>query len=208
MECFESAWALPRGTTKGECEAAAAPREVSLVSQASKQVYRRQVRGGDRYDGHGIKGSREVSAHVSSVRGQPCSLPSTQNRHGSHQAPAGQGPVADSHRSRAGDLARNRVQGRGEHDGQCMRPIDQVPVRARERRHRSRGAPPGGGPFALRAISTRSGRIKPTVSCLTVYPHEPRSRTLWRANHPRRVGRKPGRSTGFQAERADEAEFT
>ena len=37
--------------------------------------------------------------------------PPTQDRHGSHQASAGHGPVADGHRPRAEDLTWNRVQG-------------------------------------------------------------------------------------------------
>ena len=45
------------------------------------------------------------------------SRPPTQHRYGSHQASAGQGPVADGNRPRAEDLTRNRLQGQSGHDG-------------------------------------------------------------------------------------------
>ena len=47
------------------------------------------------------------------------SRPRTQNRHGSHQASTGHGPVADGHRPRTGDLARNRLYGQGGHRVHC-----------------------------------------------------------------------------------------
>ena len=40
-----------------------------------------------------------------------------QDRHGSHQASADHGPVADANRPRAQDLTRNRLQGPGAYDG-------------------------------------------------------------------------------------------
>ena len=51
----------------------------------------------------GIAAAKQRGAY----RGRP------QDRHGSHQASAGHGPVADASRSRAGGLARNRLQGQG-----------------------------------------------------------------------------------------------
>ena len=45
------------------------------------------------------------------------SRPPAQDRHGSHQASADDGPVADGNRPRAEDLTRNRLQGQGWHDG-------------------------------------------------------------------------------------------
>ena len=56
----------------------------------------------------GIAAAKQRGAY----RGRP-----PQDRHGSHQASAGHGPVADASRSRAGGLARNRLQGQGGHDG-------------------------------------------------------------------------------------------
>ena len=44
------------------------------------------------------------------------SRPPTQDRPASHPASAGQGPVADANRPRAGGLTRNRLQGQGWHD--------------------------------------------------------------------------------------------
>ena len=44
------------------------------------------------------------------------SRPPTQDRPASHRASAGQGPVADANRPRAGGLTRNRLQGQGWHD--------------------------------------------------------------------------------------------
>ena len=45
---------------------------------------------------------------------------SAADRHGSHRAPACQGPVADGGRPRAGDLTGNCLQGRGGHESQRM----------------------------------------------------------------------------------------
>ena len=52
----------------------------------------------------GIAAAKQRGAY----RGRP-----PQDRHGSHQVSAGHGPVADASRSRAGGLARNRLQGQG-----------------------------------------------------------------------------------------------
>ena len=46
------------------------------------------------------------------------SRPPAQHRQGSHQASAGQGPVADGNRPRAEDLMRHGLQGQSGHDGQ------------------------------------------------------------------------------------------
>ena len=54
----------------------------------------------------GIAAAKQRGAY----RGRP-----RQDRHGSHQASAGQGPVADGHRPRTGDISRNRLQGQGGH---------------------------------------------------------------------------------------------
>ena len=57
------------------------------------------------------RGSRRGEATRCQLR------PSTQDRHASHQASLGDGPVADTGRPRDGRLTRNRLQGQGELDG-------------------------------------------------------------------------------------------
>ena len=84
--------------------------------------------------------------------------PPTQDRHGSHQTPAGRRPVADRNRPRAVGLTRHRLQGQGGHDGQRVtRPAKSTFAPENAVIHR--------GVLFKMSIHARSGRLGLIAGC-------------------------------------------